>query len=78
MIEKPLKKSQKNCSFGLISWNFQYYIKNRIICDTLLCTALLAQISKESDRIWGSYDQKTTQRQPKIQLSPATKTLESL
>ena len=49
-----------------------------MICDTLPYTALLAQISKESDRIWGSYGQKTTQKQPKIQLYAATKTFESL
>ena len=71
-------KKPKNRFFGLISWNFQYYIKNRITCDTLPWTVLLVQISKESDRIWGSYGQKTTQKQPKIQLSAATKTFESL
>ena len=46
--------------FGLISWNFQGYIKKRNTFDALYCTALLVQISKESDRIWGSYGQKTT------------------
>ena len=34
--------------------------------DVLFLTALLFQISKESDGIWGSYGQKTTQKQPKI------------
>ena len=72
-MEKPLKKSQKIGFFGLISWDFQDYIKNFIICDTLPCTASLVQISKESDSIWGSCDQKTNQKQPKIQLSAATK-----
>ena len=72
-MEKPLKKSQKIGFFGLISWDFQDYIKNFIICGTLPCTASLVQTSKESDSIWGSYDQKTNHKQPKIQLSAATK-----
>ena len=63
--------------FGLISWNFQDYIKNRNICDALYCTALLFQISKESDRIWGSYGQKTTQKQPAMVVFAATKTFEN-
>ena len=42
------------------------------------CISSLVQISKESDRIWGSYGQKATQNQPKIQLSAATKTFENL
>ena len=33
---------------------------------------------KESDRIWESYSQNTTQKQPKIQLSAATKTFKKL
>ena len=42
------------------------------------CISSLVQISKESDRIWGSYGQKATQNQPKIQLSAATKTFENV
>ena len=68
----------KNWFLDLISWNFQDDIKNRNICDALDCIVLLFQISKESDRICGSYGHKTTQKQPKIQLSVAKKLFESL
>ena len=39
--------------------------------------ALLFQISKESDRIWGSYGQKTTQKQPAMVVFAATKNFEN-
>ena len=44
-----------------------------MICDTLPCTALLVQVSKESDCIWGSYVEKTTQKQPAMVVFAATK-----
>ena len=75
---KNLWKKPKNCFFGLISWNFQDYIKNHIICKSLLCTASLVKILYTSDIIWGSYTQKTTQKQPKILFSGPTKTFENL
>ena len=43
MAEKPLKKCQK-WVLWLYFLNFQEYIKNRNICDTLHCTALLVKI----------------------------------
>ena len=65
------------CIFGLISWNLQNYTKHPNICDALPCTALLVQISKESDHISGSYGQKTTQKQPAVVVFAATKTFEN-
>ena len=70
--QKTSEKEPGNQFFGLISWNFQDYIKNRNECD-----ALLFQISKESNGIWGSYGQKTTQKQPGIIVFAATKTVEN-
>ena len=46
--------------------------------DTLPCTASLVQIWKESDKIEGSYTQKTTQKQPKIHFSGPRTTFENL
>ena len=74
---KSSEKKPKKQFFGLISWNFQDYIKKCMICDILPCTALLVQISKESESIWGSYGQKSSQKQPKIQLCGPTKTFEN-
>ena len=71
------EKKSKNRFLGFISWDFQDYIKNSVICDTLPCTASLVQILKNSDNIWGSYTQKTTQKQPKIHFSGPTKTFEN-
>ena len=51
-----VRKDLCSSFFVLISWNFQYYIKNCNICHVLYCIALLFQISKESDSIWRSYD----------------------
>ena len=45
---KNLLKRAKNGIFGLISWNFQDFIKNR----NMPCTSLLVQISEEFDRIY--------------------------
>ena len=69
---------RRRVRFSSISWNFQDYIKNGVICNTLPCTVSLVKISKESDRIWGSYDQKTTRKQPKIHFSGPMKTFEKL
>ena len=75
--QKTSEEEPENQFFGLISWNFQNYIKNRNACDALYCTRLLFQISKESDSIWGSYDQKTTQKQSAMVVFAATKTFEN-
>ena len=50
---RNLWKKTKESFFGLIIWNFQDSIKNRIICHTLLCTASLVKILYKSDLIWG-------------------------
>ena len=74
---KTSEKEPENQFFAFISWNFQDYIKNRKLRDALYCTALLLQISKESDHIWGSYGQKTTHKQPAMVVFAATKTFEN-
>ena len=48
---KISEKEPENQFFGLISCNFQDYMKNHNICDLLYCTAWLFQILKKSDRI---------------------------
>ena len=70
--EKASEKEPGNQFFGLISWSFQDYVKNRYEFDLLLF-----QLLKESDRIWGSYGQKTTQKQPGMVVFAATKTVEN-
>ena len=45
---KTYENEPGNGFFGLISWNFQDFIKNR----NMPCTSLLVQISKEFDRIY--------------------------
>ena len=69
-FQKSSEKKPKNWFFSLISWKFQGYI----VSDTLSCTASLVEISKESDSILGSYNQKTTHKQPKIHFSGPMKT----
>ena len=49
--QKTSKKTPKIRFFGSISWNFQDYIKNRNICDTLPCTASLEKVLYKSDLI---------------------------
>ena len=75
---KTPEKIPTNQFFSFFSWNFQDYIKKCIIHDALICTALLAQIFKQFNSIWGTYTQKTTQMQPKVHFSSATKTFENL
>ena len=60
--QKTSQEKPNNWFFSLISWNFEDYIKNCIICDTLLCTASLVKILYQSDFIWGSYTQKKPPR----------------
>ena len=45
---KTSENEPENGFFGLISWNFQDFIKNH----NMPCTSLLVQISKEFDRIY--------------------------
>ena len=62
--------------FGLISWNFQDYIKNFNICDALPCTASLVKILYKLELIRGCDLWKTTQKQPANVVFAATKTFE--
>ena len=57
--------STTNEVFGLISWNIEDYIKNRYISNGKYCPTLLLKTWKESDCIWKSYGQKTSQKHPK-------------
>ena len=66
VAKKSPKRTPKSVFLGLISWNFQYHIKNRSLCDGKYWSALLFQIFEESDCILGSYGQKTTKNFPKI------------
>ena len=68
----------KRLDYWLNFLEFSVLYQNDVICNTSPFSVLLVQISKEHDRIWGSYGQKTTQKQSQIQLSAATKTFESL
>ena len=74
---KTSGNQSQNELFVLISWNFQQYIKNRNICDVKHCPALLLQIPKESECIWVSYGQKTTQKCPKMLFLAGCKTFKN-
>ena len=73
---KTSEKSPKNWFFGLIFWNFQHYIKNRNICDTLPCTELLVRFLYKLDLIWACNLPKTTQEPPKMLLFAGTRNFE--
>ena len=73
---KNLRKLAKKWVFLVNFLNFQGHIKNSNSWDVLPYTASLGKVSKESDRIWGSYGQKTTQKQP-ANVVFATKTFEN-
>ena len=75
--QKTSEKKLKKRFFGFFSPVFQDFKQNIIRYDTLLRTASLVQIWKESDKIWRSYTQKTTQKQPKIHFSGPSTTFEN-
>ena len=72
------KEMRKNRFFGLISWNFQDYIKKSMICNKLPCTASLMKIVYKLDLISGSKLRKTTKKQPKVLLFAATRNFENI
>ena len=76
--QKTSEKKLKKRFFGFFSPVFQDFEQSLMTYDTLSCTASLVQFSNKSDNIWGSYIQKTTQKQPKIHFSAPTTTFESL